>query len=131
MRITGTRISGKILLVACLYVPLFLGLAVPFFLAGAAAGAFTVYSKDLPQINKDFDYLPKTVSTFYADDGTVIGTFYEEKRFVVDLTQMPLKTVKAFIAAEDVRFYEHSGVDYRGMFHTVGPVGADGKAPRR
>jgi penicillin-binding protein 1A len=60
-------------------------------------------------------YQPRTVSTFYADDGTVIGVFYNQKRFVVDLEQIPQHVINAFLAAEDSRFYEHPGVDWQGI----------------
>ena len=96
-------------------VPLVLLWAVPFFIAGAGLGAYVVFSSDLPEIPGLATYQPRTVSTFFSDDGTVIGIFYKQKRFVVDLAQMPTHVIDAFLAAEDARFYEHKGVDWLGI----------------
>jgi penicillin-binding protein 1A len=100
-------------------VPLVLLWAVPFFIAGAGLGAYVVFSSDLPEIPGLATYQPRTVSTFFSDDGTVIGIFYKQKRFVVDLAQMPTHVIDAFLAAEDARFYEHKGVDWMGISRAV------------
>lgn len=95
--------------------PLVILWALPFFIAGVVAGSFVVFSSDLPEIPGLASYQPRTVSTFYADDGIVIGIFYKQKRFVVDLPQIPAHAINAFLAAEDARFYEHEGVDWTGI----------------
>ncbi|MBI5251677.1 MAG: PBP1A family penicillin-binding protein [Desulfomonile tiedjei] len=82
---------------------------------GAALGVFASFSKDLPTIPDLKAYRPKTVSTFYAEDGTVIGLFYKEKRFPIPLDSMPPHVVNAFVAAEDARFFSHTGVDIFGV----------------
>lgn len=84
-------------------------------ISGIALGTYLVFSRNLPAIPELESYKPRTVSTFYADDGTVIGVFYKEKRFVVELSQMPSHVIKAFLAAEDSRFYQHNGVDWMGL----------------
>ncbi len=88
---------------------------IPIFLAGVSLGTYLVYSQNLGEIPSLVSYEPKTVSTFYADDGTVIGAFYKQKRLVVDLEQIPSHVVNAFLAAEDARFFEHPGVDWLGL----------------
>ncbi len=88
---------------------------IPVFLAGVSLATYLVYSQNLGEIPSLVSYEPKTVSTFYADDGTVIGVFYKEKRVVVDLDQIPPHVVNAFLAAEDARFFEHPGVDWLGL----------------
>jgi len=60
-------------------------------------------------------YNPATVSTMYAADGTVMGEFFVERRYVVDLERIPPHVIRAFLAAEDARFYEHQGVDVPGI----------------
>lgn len=109
------RIVGKSLLAAFVLIPLLILIEVPVFLAGVALATYLVFSRDLPEIPHVDTYQPRTVSTFYADDGTVIGIFYKQRRFVVDLTQIPQHVVKAFLAAEDARFFEHNGVDWQGV----------------
>lgn len=82
---------------------------------GGAVGAYLSFSADLPAIPDLRAYRPKTVSTFYAEDGTVIGVFYKEKRFPIPIDSMPRHVVDAFLAAEDARFFSHPGVDWVGI----------------
>jgi penicillin-binding protein 1A len=82
---------------------------------GGLLGVYLRFAKDLPDIPDLRRYRPKTVSTFYAEDGTVIGIFYKEKRFPVPLDSIPPYVVNAFLAAEDVRFFSHPGVDPLGI----------------
>lgn len=103
---TAWLVAGVPLLVLCGLV--FGGL-------GGLLGGYLYFSKDLPKIPDLRKYRPKTVSTFYASDGSVIGIFYREKRFPVSLGSIPRHTVDAFLAAEDVRFFSHPGVDWLGV----------------
>ncbi len=109
------RILGRGLFSLFFLIPLVILVEIPIFCAGVGLGAYLVYSNDLPQIPQLAAYRPRTVSTFYSDDGTVIGVFYKQKRFVVDLEQIPPHVINAFVAAEDSRFYKHSGVDWQGF----------------
>ncbi len=68
-------------------------------------------SRDLPGFTKITDYTPSLVTTVTARDGRVLGYFYREMRFLVTLDQMSPWLPKAFLAAEDDRFYQHEGVD--------------------
>ncbi len=54
-------------------------------------------------------------SEIYTSDGVMIGKFYTENRTPVSYDQISPNLVKALIATEDIRFYEHSGIDYRAM----------------
>ena len=49
-----------------------------------------------------------------SSDGRTIGTFFNENRTPVTYDELPDHLVKALIATEDERFYEHSGIDGRG-----------------
>ncbi len=82
---------------------------------GSALGVFAFFSKNLPTIPDLKAYRPKTVSTFFAEDGTVIGLFYKEKRFPIPLDSIPPHVLNAFLAAEDARFFSHTGVDIFGV----------------
>lgn len=92
---------------------------IPIVLIGSVLGAYMAYSKDMPDIPELNSYQPRTVTTFFADDGTIIGTFFKQKRFVVDLNQIPKHVINAFLAAEDARFYEHTGVDWQGIVRAM------------
>jgi penicillin-binding protein 1A len=109
------KVIGKSLFNIFFLIPLMLLVQIPVFLAGVSIGTYLVYSQNLGEIPSLVSYEPKTVSTFYADDGTVIGVFYKQKRLVVDLQQIPPHVINAFLAAEDARFFEHPGVDWLGL----------------
>jgi penicillin-binding protein 1A len=81
--------------------------------AGAAAAAFYVaFVRDLPDMQSLADYRPSLTSVVLDRDGVPIGEFYEFRRRVIPLEQVPKHVIQAFLAAEDDSFYEHSGVDY-------------------
>ncbi|MEN8807636.1 MAG: transglycosylase domain-containing protein, partial [Desulfobacterales bacterium] len=76
-----------------------------------AVGLYYYISRDLPKISSLKDYHPPIISTVYADDGRKIGEFFNERRIVVPLADIPDMLIKAFVAAEDSRFYTHRGID--------------------
>ena len=86
-----------------------------FLIGCAAATGLVVYysiSKDLPKITSLADYHPSIITTVYADDNRKIAEFFDERRIVIPLTEMPRMLIDAFVAAEDSRFYKHSGIDF-------------------
>ncbi len=82
---------------------------------GAAGGvaAYLHFSADLPPVPTPEAWRPSIVSTFHGHDGRLLGEFTIERRVPVPLERMPRHLVEAFLAAEDGRFFEHKGVDYR------------------
>lgn len=80
-----------------------------FVLGGLALYSFI--TRDLPSITKIKDYAPNLVTTVYTNDGQILGYLYREMRFLVQITDVPQHTIKAFLAAEDASFYEHEGLD--------------------
>ena len=66
----------------------------------------------------------------YSEDGKVLGSIYykNQNRTFVTYEQLPDHLVEALIATEDVRFYEHSGVDFRGLIRAVVFLGTRGGA---
>jgi penicillin-binding protein 1A len=88
-------------------------------LFGGVVGSYLAFSADLPKIPDLKRYRPKTVSTFYAEDGTIIGLFYKEKRFPIAIDSIPPHVVNAFLAAEDARFFTHTGIDIFGVFRAI------------
>lgn len=119
MKAPGKTILGKILFTFFFIIPLFILIETPVFIAGGGLGAYLVYSRHLPEIPQLKRYQPRTVSTFYADDGTVIGIFYKQKRFVKELEQVPEHVIRAFLAAEDATFFEHKGVSYQALLRAA------------
>jgi penicillin-binding protein 1A len=73
----------------------------------------------LPSIETVTDYRPKIPLRIFTADGTLIGEFGEERRSVVQLGIFPSHLKQAILAAEDDRFYEHSGIDTTGIARAV------------
>ena len=55
----------------------------------------------------------------YASDGRLMGLYGEMRRYPVDIEDVPERVKQAFLAAEDARFYQHHGVDYKGVARAV------------
>jgi penicillin-binding protein 1A len=65
-------------------------------------------------------------SEVIASDGTMMGKFYLEDRTNVEYKDISKNVVNALIAAEDERFYEHSGIDGRALARAIAKLGSDG-----
>ena len=52
-------------------------------------------------------------------DGKLLGTYYIENRSNVSYADISPDLIHALIAIEDVRFYEHSGIDLRALFRVA------------
>ncbi|MBB3308228.1 penicillin-binding protein 1A [Enterobacter sp. Sphag1F] len=61
----------------------------------------------------------QTPMQVYSADGDLIAQYGEKRRVPLTLQQMPPELIKAFIATEDSRFYEHHGVDPVGIFRAA------------
>lgn len=57
--------------------------------------------------------------SIYSRDGKLVALIGETRRFPVDIEDVPLHVRQTFIAIEDARFYEHPGVDWRGISRAV------------
>jgi penicillin-binding protein 1A len=94
-----------------------LALAVVAALAGGAAwlAVYQAFLRDLPDLRGLRDYQPLLTSRVLDRNGRLIGEFYDERRSLVSLEQVPRHVVMAFLAAEDDTFFEHGGLDYRAI----------------
>jgi penicillin-binding protein 1A len=97
---------------AWLFGLLLAGLAGLLVLVGLA---LAVAYPNLPAIDSFTDYRPKLPLRVFSADGVQIGEFGDERRNFVPIAQMPQLMKDAVLAAEDARFYEHGGVDYKGV----------------
>lgn len=61
-------------------------------------------------------------------DGKTLGKFYRENRTPVKYRELPENLTNALVATEDERFYEHSGIDFKGTFRAAVKLGRDGGA---
>jgi penicillin-binding protein 1A len=84
-------------------------------LALGVVGLFAVWwlvLRDLPDVESLADYKPALTSRVLDRHGAPIGEFFEERRMLTPLDEVPEIVVQAFLAAEDDTFFEHRGVDY-------------------
>lgn len=51
----------------------------------------------------------------YSEDNVLLGKFYIQNRTWTDYEDISPYVVDALIATEDIRFYRHSGIDFRGL----------------
>jgi membrane peptidoglycan carboxypeptidase len=94
------------------------GMLLPFVGGvGLTARSATNSFVDLPSFLKAKP-LPQ-LSTVVAADGSKIASFYSQDRIIVPLSQIPLRMQQALIDTEDVRFYEHGGVDIKGTLRAL------------
>ena len=74
--------------------------------------ALSVSYPNLPEISSLTDYRPKLPMRIFSSDGVLLGEFGEERRNFLPIAQIPKVMQDAVLAAEDSRFYQHSGVNY-------------------
>ena len=73
----------------------------------------------LPDIELLRDVQMQVPLRVYSADNSLIAEFGEKRRVPVSIDDTPQQMIDAFIAAEDGRFYEHPGVDWRGILRAV------------
>lgn len=100
-------------LLARLWLPTVLLLALA---AGGLTGIIAAYqlnySRAANEVAALATYRPSVVTRVYADDGeTVIGEFALEKRIPLKYEEIPQLLKNAILAVEDIRFYDHIGID--------------------
>tara|TARA_B100000900_G_C20582588_1_gene718178 strand:+ start:165 stop:2498 length:2334 start_codon:yes stop_codon:yes gene_type:complete len=72
---------------------------------------------------------PKTylASEIFSSDGKTLGKYYfNDNRTPVTFDELPSHLVDALIATEDIRFYSHSGIDFKRTFAAAVKLGKDG-----
>ena len=82
----------------------------------------------LPSIEELENPSMMSSSEIYADDGTLMGKFYLKDRINVKYQDISPNVIKALIATEDERFYEHSGIDIKSLLRAVAFLGSEGGA---
>ncbi|RMH73613.1 MAG: PBP1A family penicillin-binding protein [Gemmatimonadetes bacterium] len=93
--------------------------ALIFLGAGIGIGALKMLYEDLPSVAKLENYEPPTITKIYDINNEVLYEFYEERRIPVSLDSIPDNLIKAVIATEDRRFYDHWGVDFTGITRAI------------
>ena len=83
------------------------------------SGAYLYLQPSLPSVEAMRQIELQVPLRVYSRDGQVIAQIGEQRRIPVTFEQVPPMVRQAFIAAEDDRFFEHSGFDYQGILRSM------------
>jgi len=99
----------------------FIKLSLFGFLCGAltVGGVYLYLSPNLPSAESLKDVRFQVPLRVYSADEKLLAEFGEMKRTPIDYQQIPQVMINALISAEDDRFFEHPGVDYKGLIRAV------------
>ena len=100
-------------------------LSIIILFSGAALGLYGPMP-DLQQLEN-----PRTnlATQIISSDDTILGKYYfDDNRTPIIFDEIPTHTIQALIATEDERFYEHSGIDWRGTLRAFAFLGKRGGA---
>ena len=75
----------------------------------------------MPPIEDLQNPISRYATQIYSADGKIIGTwnYNKENRILVDYSKLSPALVQALVATEDVRFYDHSGIDFYALGRAV------------
>ena len=77
--------------------------------------ALWYFSSGLPDYKKLASYEPPVSSRVYASNGALIAEYAIEKRLFIPYDSIPNKVINAFLSAEDKNFFNHPGIDPKGI----------------
>ncbi len=80
---------------------------------------YWLISPRLPDVQELRNVQLQVPLSIYSRDGRLIALIGETRRFPVQIEDVPLQVKQTFIAIEDARFYEHPGIDWRGISRAV------------
>ena len=86
---------------------------------GSVTGFFIALTRDLPQIRNLESFKPSSITRIYSADEVLLAEFYIEKRDPVPIKIIPDYLKKALIVTEDRSFYQHSGIDMKGILRAI------------
>ncbi|WP_280552815.1 penicillin-binding protein 1A [Halomonas sp. 25-S5] len=105
-----------------------LWLLVSLFAAGVlgVVGAALYFAPGLPDVRQLQDFELQTPLRIFTRDGKLIGEFGEERRTLVEYEEIPQELIGALLAAEDATFFDHRGVDPKGLARAAVELVASG-----
>lgn len=96
-----------------------------------AIGLFALYSHYSPQLPDEAELRKIDIQVplrIYTRDGALLAEYGEHRSRPVKLEDVPEKLKYAFLDIEDARFYEHQGVDLKGVLRALRSVVSTGSA---
>ena len=75
----------------------------------------------MPPIEELQNPINRYATQIYSSDGKIMGTwnYNKENRILVDYSQLSPSLVQALVATEDIRFYDHSGIDFYALGRAI------------
>ena len=99
-----------------LWIAFFSGIAIVFLMISLVA--FEAFGP-MPTFEELENPETNLATEIFASDGELLGKFYMENRTVVEFTELSPNVVNALIATEDIRFYDHSGIDSKAILRAI------------
>ncbi|MBE9567746.1 MAG: transglycosylase domain-containing protein, partial [Proteobacteria bacterium] len=87
--------------------------------AATVVGGYFYLNPKLPSIEGLSNVQLQVPLRIYSSDGALMGEFGEKRRTPKTLDEIPVLMQRAFLSAEDDRFFEHPGVDYQGILRAA------------
>jgi penicillin-binding protein 1A len=88
-------------------------------IGGVLLGALAAFIHDLPQIRSLESFQPSAVTRVYSADQVLLAELFVEKRDPVHIDDVPDILKLALITTEDRNFYNHSGIDLKGVARAI------------
>lgn len=85
----------------------------------SSASLFFYYSRHLPDYQSLKERNLNASSIAYSEEDEVVGKFLLENRIPIPYERIPKLLIHAFVAAEDAEFFQHRGIDYRGIIRAL------------
>ncbi|HFC92008.1 MAG TPA: penicillin-binding protein 1A [Leucothrix mucor] len=85
----------------------------------AVAGSYFYYTPQLPSIKALHNTQLQLPIRVYSRENKLIAEFGRFRRRPIEIAEVPQRMINAFIAIEDSRFYQHKGVDLKGIARVV------------
>ncbi|WP_322528924.1 penicillin-binding protein 1A [Salinicola sp. LHM] len=92
----------------------------------AVIGAGLYFAPGLPDVHQLQNYELQTPLRIYTEDDKLIGEYGEERRMPVSYDEIPEPLINALLAAEDANFYNHPGVDPKGLLRAAIELASSG-----
>jgi len=105
----------------------FLALFFGFSVALVASGFYLYLAPKLPPVEQLRETKLQVPLRVYSKNLKLIGEFGEKRRIPLTLDETPPLFIKAVLAAEDDRFYQHGGVDLTSLFRAASELLASGE----
>ena len=112
-----TKLAPKIVYIVTLFTLLF---------GMGFSGLYLAVGPDLPEVESIRQIRLQTPMSIYSKDGQLINEFGDIRRIPITIDDVPKDFINALLSTEDVRFYQHSGVDLKGVLRAIFKLAATG-----